>query len=136
MVGDIIMDRRWRDVGGDNKRRSGRGDSRCLFLGEKRSAQLQVEKLGSGCWRDIGGGGWLGGRLKGGRRGEGGENRSVQGRKASDAGLLSQFSAGRRRMVEGVEDVLTPVHIMYRMLVKDRSKWYINLPGPPFLQKT
>ena len=69
MVGDVIIDRRWRDVGGDNKRRIGRGDSRCLFLGEKRSAQLQVEKLGSGCWRDIGGGGWLGGRLKGGRRG-------------------------------------------------------------------
>ena len=75
----------------------------------------------------------LAGLTEGDRWREGGESRSFQGRKAGDNGLLIQFSAGRR-MVEGGEDVLTPVHIMYRMLVKGRSKWYINLPGPPLPQ--
>ena len=77
--------------------------------------RLQVQEIGSVCWRDIGRGGWLGGRLEGHRRREGGESRSVQGRKASNVCLLSQFSAGRRWMVEGGEDILTHNHIQVQV---------------------
>ena len=49
---DVILDRRWTDGG---------GDSVCLLV-EKRSAQHEVEEIGSGSVRDVGGeNGWVGG---------------------------------------------------------------------------
>ena len=65
MTSDVILDRSWTDGG---------GDSVCLLV-EKRSAQLEVEELGSGSVRDIEGWGWLGGRLQGDRGSKGGESR-------------------------------------------------------------
>ena len=60
MISDVIHDRSCTDSG---------GDSVCLLV-EKRSAQLEVEELGSGSGRDVGGGdGWVGGfKVKGGVR--------------------------------------------------------------------
>ena len=45
MISDVILDRSWTDSG---------GDSVCLFV-EKRSAQHEVEEIGSWSVRDIGG---------------------------------------------------------------------------------
>ena len=51
MISDVILDRSWTDGG---------GDSVCPLV-EKRSAQLEVEELGSGSGRDVGGeNGWVG----------------------------------------------------------------------------
>ena len=82
MLGDVLLDRRWR----------------CLLLGEERSAQLEVEELGSGSGRDVGGeNGWVGGfKVIGGVR-EGRADVFKEGRKAGGVGLLSQFSTLKRR---------------------------------------
>ena len=59
-ISDVIMDRSWTDSG---------GDSVCLLVG-KRSAQLEVEELGSGSGGDVGGwDSWVGGlKVTGGVR--------------------------------------------------------------------
>ena len=95
-----------------------------------------MEELGSGCGRDIGGGGWLGGRLEGDRRREGGKGRSVQGRENAGVGLLSRFSTVRRWIAEGGEDVLTPVHLLYLLLVMGSCRWRFALPHLSLLHQT
>ncbi len=73
MLGDILVDRRWNQGG---------GRSRCLLIGEERSAQLEVEE----------------GRRRRRRvvRREGREGRSVHGRKTGFVWLFSQIYTGRR----------------------------------------
>ena len=91
-----------------------------------------MKELGSGCGRDVGGGRWMDGRLEDDGRREGGENRCLHGRKA---GLLCQFSAGRR-LVEGGEDVLTPVNFKNQFLEKVRTKRFIIFSNLPLLYYT
>ena len=83
MLEDVIVDRRWSEGG---------GDSRCLLLGENRSAQLEVEELGSWCGRDKGGGRWVGGLKVTGR--EGGKGRSVNGRETGGVQVSARYIQG------------------------------------------